>query len=103
MHLRQKGSTSILSLSRGTGMMRQEEGRQSPVRAYLNSGLSAQLYEWSPVNRKCSVVSCLLSSEAKTAATSLIPLALKVWSRSPAVRNVKNCFLGALKSKTFLS
>src|SRR5437016_13666535 len=59
-------------------------------------------YGLSPVKRKCSVVTCLLSREAKTAVTSLIPLALKVWSRSPAVRKVKNCFLGALKSNTFL-
>jgi hypothetical protein len=43
---------------------------------------------------------CFASSEAKAAATSLIPLALKVWSRSAAVRNVKNWFLGALKSGT---
>ncbi len=35
-------------------------------------------YGLSPVKRKCSVVTCLPSREAKTAATSLIPLALKV-------------------------
>ena len=58
-------------------LQRHAQGPTNPFPCFLPS-LASAAYGLRPVKRKCSVVTCLLSKEAKTAATSLIPLALKV-------------------------